>query len=239
MRSILLYHIYPINHWKDITAFLFQKLPFQRIIIHVSLPNENEMLKQELEDYFKNYPVNDILYSLNSGKGEVDAMKKFVQTQDLKQFDILTYMHCKGVSKPDNKNISDWTRLMHYFIIEKMNICKKVFKKGFTTFGVNKSVPDKGDEGFRGCNFYYEGNFVSLNLKKVNLKEAVEKYLENSYYGLEGFWGKTCSYKEGYSIFDSGINHYLMPISEQDYKTTFARFKYNLIKQFYTIRAQL
>lgn len=240
MKTVLLYHIYPINNWQEITTFLFQKLPFQRIVVHVSLPDNNDDYKQLLEDYFKRYPVDEILYTLNSGKGEVDALKSFVQTQDLREFDTLTYMHCKGVTKPGNYNVLAWTRLMRYFIIEKMDVCEKAFKKGFVTFGVNKSIPSAmGEEGFRNSNFFYEGNFISVNLKKVDLAKALIIHLEECYYGLEGFWGKLCTYQEGYSPFDSGINHYLMPIEEKDYNTSLARLKYRVTKYFYRVKSRI
>jgi hypothetical protein len=238
LRSILLYHIFPINNWREITETLFQKLPFDRIIVHVSLPDKDQTIRKQIESFFKDYPVNRFIYSPNSGNGEVDALRSFVQTQDLSGFDILTYMHCKGVSKPENKNILDWTKLMRYFLIEKMDSCKKVFKKGYVTFGINKTVPAP-NEGFIGSNFFYEGNFVSLNLKKVDLCDAVDKYLENTYYGLEGFWGKLCTFKEGYSLFNSGINHYMMPISEKEYTSSMARFKYNLVRKFYIFRSRI
>jgi hypothetical protein len=238
LSTILLYHVYPVNHWREVTRFLFQKLPFKRIVVHVSVPADKEDIKGEVESYFKAYPVDEILYSPNTGKGEVDAMNRFVTTQNLAAYDIFTYMHCKGVTKPDNRHVWEWTRLMRYFIIEKMDRCKRAFKKGFVTFGINKSIPGKEDEGFRGSNFFYEGNFVSVNLKKVNLAKAIE-HIEYTYYGLEGFWGKLCSYKEGYSAFNSGVNHYLLTVPERHYTTVFGKLKYNMIKRYYQIKSKV
>lgn len=238
MTKILLYHIYPINQWRDITEILFKELPFDKVVVHVSLPNDGSISKQELESYFQKYGVHDFLYTANRGIGEVDAMINFVRSVEMKGFDILTYMHCKGVTKPDNKHILSWTKLMRYFIIEKMDICKKAFKKGYVTCGINKSVPNQKDEGFHGCSFFYEGNFVSLNLKKVDLKKAVEEHLEHTYYGLEGFWGKLCDYELGFTMFNSGINHYVMTVEENDYTTTLARMKYNMIRNFYSVRSR-
>ena len=120
-----------------------------------------------------------------------------------------------------------------------MDRCKKAFSKGFVTYGINKSIPHPDDEGFRGSNFYYEGNFVSLNLNKVDLKKAVKEHLEPTYYGLEGFWGKLCAYNSGYAVFNSGINHYLMTVAEKDYSTTLGRLRYSLIRKFYTAKSQL
>jgi hypothetical protein len=239
LNKILLYHIYPVNNWKAITDLLFQTLPFEKIIVHVSLPENEEGRKEEVEKYFKDYPIDQILFSVNSGTGEVDAMKSLVRSVDLEGFDLLTYMHCKGVTKPENEHILEWTKLMRYFIIEKMQRCMNVFRKGYITYGINKSIPDQADAGFKGSNFFYEGNFVSVNLKKVELEKAVEEHLEQTYYGLEGFWGKLCSYERGYSIFNSGINHYLRSVPEKDYTTALGRWKYSLIKEFYSAKSKL
>jgi hypothetical protein len=238
LAKILLYHIYPINHWQEITDLLFRKLPFDKIVVHVSLPEGDKSIRTELENFFARYPIDKFLYSVNSGTGEVDAMKSFVTSVDLQNFDVLTYMHCKGVTKPGNEHISKWTKLMRYFIIEKMSRCEKAFGKGYITYGINKTVPNQEDAGFGGSNFFYEGNFVSLNLKKVDLKKAVQKYLEHSYYGLEGFWGKLCSYELGYAVFNSGVNHYMSTVEEKDYTTALARLRYSMIRNYYRMRAR-
>ena len=204
----------------------------------MSLPQDGDAKKEELEAYFSKYGVGNFLYSPNSGTGEVDALASFVQSVDLRGFERLTYMHCKGVTRPENEHILGWTKLMRYFIIEKMDRCKKMFSKGYVTYGINKSIPNQEDEGFHGCNFFYEGNFVSLNLKKVDLKKAVEEKLEHTYYGVEGFWGKLCSYKVGYSAFNSGINHYLMTVADRDYTSVLGRFKYRMVREFYKARSR-
>lgn len=238
MRSVLLYHIYPINHWRQITDFLFQELPFERIVVHVSLPEEPG-IKEEVEAYFSRYPVDALLFSTNSGIGEVDAMVRFVETQSIEDFDCLTYMHCKGVTKSGNRNVWNWTRLLHYFIIKRMAECRKAFRKGYVSYGINKCVPHEGDLGFIGSRFYYAGNFVSLNLRKVDLRAAVRDRLEPTYYGLEGFWGKLSSYKDGYSAFNSGLNHYLSSVPEASYTSALGRIRYRLILAYYTARKSL
>lgn len=218
---------------------LFKKLPFDKIVVHVSWPQDGQVQKEELEAFFSNYGEVDFLYSKNTGKGEVDAIRQFVATQDVDEFDILTYMHCKGVTKPQSRYITEWVKLMRYFIIEKMDCCIKVFQKGYVTFGINKTVPNQNDEGFKGSNFFYEGNFVSLNLNKVDLKKAVDTKIEYSYYGLEGFWGKLCGSGLAYSIFDSGVNHYMAAVSQKDYTTRVGRLKYGMVRKFYRLKAFL
>lgn len=241
MNKILLYHIYPINNWREITDYLFQKLPFETIIVHVSLPVDGSTTEKQIEEYFKKYKIDKFIYSQNSGLGEVDAIYCLIETQDLVGYDILTYMHCKGVTKPVDTNVFNWTKLMRYFIIEKMDVCEKVFKKGYATFGVNKSIPDENMiNHFIGSNFIYEGNFVSINLKKIKLNKSVlEEHLEKSYYGVEALWGKLCKFQDGYTMFNSGINHYLDSVPEDRYTTVLGRTRYNLMTFYYRTRKRI
>ena len=216
---------------------LFQNLPFDRIVVHVSLP-ENGVTKEEVASSLQRYPVDEIIFTPNSGHGEADALAAFVNISDLSEYSVFTYMHCKGVTKPGNPHIIEWVKLMRYFIIDRMDQCNMAFKRGFVTFGINKSIPSQTDDGFRGSNFFYEGNFVSVNLTKVDLKSSVAEKMEKSYYGVEGFWGKLCDYELGYSVFRSGVNHYLISIPEKIYTSVIGRLKYRAILEYHNLKSK-
>ncbi|MCA8833419.1 hypothetical protein [Hymenobacter pini] len=207
----------------------------------MSLPTDGSVTESEIESYFAKYPITRFLYSQNSGLGEVDGLYRFVETQDLTGYDILTYMHCKGVTKPGHEHIFNWTKLMRYFVIEKMDVCEKAFKKGYATFGANKGIPDHNmKHHFVGSNFIYEGNFVSINLHKITITKAVlDTYLDRSYYGVEALWGKLCRYEEGYTVFNSGLNHYNASVPEKLYTTRLGRARYNLMTFYYRMRKKL
>lgn len=237
MKRILLYHVYPVNNWREITQELFVRTPFDHIVVHVSLPVDDSVSRTDVISFFTPYSVSSILFSLNSGTGEVDALRAFTTHTDLRDFDILTYLHSKGVTKTDNPHVRAWTSMMRYFVIDRMDLCERAFRRGFVTYGINKSPVTRVAAGFRGSRFFYEGNFVSLNLRRVNLREAVERLLENDYYGVEGFWGKLCSFRLGYSPFDSGVNHYTSSVSPKIYRSATGRCRYRFIRSFYKVRA--
>lgn len=233
---MLLYHLFPVNNWRVVTSEILSELPFEKIIIHVSLPENQESSKSEVEAFFSSYKASQLIFSINSGKGEVDAIRSFITNIDYTGYDILTYMHSKGVTKPTNQHIRNWVRIMHYFVVKRMDICERAFKRGFITYGINKSVPLGNTNGFRGANFFYEGNFVSINLSKIQLSNAVNQLLEDDYYGVEGFWGKLCSWRLGYSPFNSRVNHYISSVPERFYKTRVGRFYYFLVTVFYRLK---
>ena len=238
MRHLLLYHLFPVNHWREVTAELFSQLPYQGIIVHVSLPDITEERQAEVATFLRQYPVDKVFYSPNSGKGEYDALRRFVEECAFEGYDTLTYLHSKGVTKPGNPHIQNWRRLMYYFVVQRRDLLEQAFRRGYFCYGINKSYPNQADEGFRGCRFFYEGNFVVINLRKVNLREGVKSSMENSYYGVEGFWGKICPPKKAYTSFNSGVNHYFSSVAQADYTTALRRFRYRLVFYYYRLKAR-
>lgn len=237
-KKVLLYHLYPVNNWKEISDHLFKNIPHDKVFVHVSIPinEEEEFVMNEVKLFFSKYKYDiSFLLSKNSAHPEVDAMISFIENHTCIDYKVLTYMHSKGVTKPENPNIKDWVELMRYFIIDRMDICEKAFRKGYITYGVNKSLPDPKSPGFINSTYFYEGNFVSVNLAKVKDfgLQVVEK-VEKNYYGLEGLWGKLCKPNLAYSPFNSGVNHYLSPFPERIYKVKVNRIYHNVNLFYYS-----
>lgn len=227
MKKILLFHIYPVNHWKEVTQQLLSGLPHDEVIVHVSL--ELDSCQKEISDFLVTIEkVREILYSSNSPHPEVDAMEKFLTRVNIEDYSILTYMHSKGVSKAISQNIRDWTELMRYFIIEKMPLCERIFKKGYLLYGVNRT-----DDSNFDAHFFYAGNFVSINLTPAMISKIKSTPMEKEYYGLEGFWGKLCTSKYAYNAFYSRIDHYTNPFPERFYKSKWGRIRYSITSSFY------
>jgi len=217
-KNIVLYHLYPVNNWKEITQKLLLNIPHNEIFIHVSLPENIDM--KDLEVFLLSLQkVKAVYYSENSKYSEVDGLEKFRKSIDFSECHILTYMHSKGVTKPGNKNISDWTELMHYFHTKKINSCAIVFGKKFKLYGVNKKIKYKDVKSgpLLFSDYHYSGNFVSLNLPLV-LQNFMEKTIDKDYYGVEGFWGKLCDSSEAYNVFGTFINHYKTPYPKYQYE---------------------
>lgn len=226
MKSIIFYNLYPKNHWKKLTHFLLSNVPHDVIIINVTLDKWDRLFhKKSITRFLNEIPkVTTVYFSENSKYGEVPGFEKMRKNTDLSDFGILTYLHSKGVTKPEKyDNINDWIKLMHYFLIDKFECCKDVFNNNYALYGVNKSGynADSHYGPFQFSRFHYSGNFVSVNLNMVKDKFN-NTPIERDYFGIEGFFGKLCEYNQAYNAHDSGANniqsHYFEPYPEKLYK---------------------
>lgn len=228
--KLLLFHVFPINNWKIVTEKLLSEVPHDDIFIHVSLPHSQSEEKREIDHFLRSLKkIRTIFYSLNSAHPESDAMLKFLEHLDLSGYSILTYMHTKGVTKPDNQNIKDWTELMRYYIVDKMSLCQRTFESGYLLYGVNRI--DKSD--FEDAEFFYAGNFVSVNLVPEMIRKINSTPMAKEYHGLEGFWGKLCTNKQAYNAFYSRIDHYTNPFPASLYKNQRSRIRYSIVSFLY------
>ncbi len=227
MKSIIFYNLYPKNHWKALTLFLLSDVPHDTIVVNVTLDRWDRLFRKKAIIQFlkKIQKVTEIYLTDNSAYGEVPGFDKMRKNTDLSGYGILTYMHSKGVTKPDNKNITDWIKLMHYFLTDKFDLCKEVFLKKYVLYGVNLSnEEDWIKNSYYGPNqfsrFHYSGNFVSVNLEMVRDK-FINTPIDLDYFGVEGFFGKLCLYEQAYPAHLSSKiiqNHYKEPYPELYYK---------------------
>ncbi|MCB1199969.1 MAG: hypothetical protein KDK41_04945 [Leptospiraceae bacterium] len=218
MKSVLLYNLCPLNNWEELTLALLSDHNHDKLYIHVSMPLKNYLgfRKKSILDKLAKYtePTN-IFFSKNvRKKGESIGFNKFRTFIDFDSFNIATYIHSKGVSKRKYKsqNVRDWTMMMHYFLIERHDLCKQAFKKGYHLYGCNLMLNSDLDNGapplLLKTPFLYSGNFVSINLDILR-----DRFLSNicapDYYGPEAFWGKLTKLEKAYIAHKSPIsNHY-------------------------------
>ena len=234
MKKILLYHVFPVNNWREVTASLISNVPHDDIYVHVSIHHDMPLSENDLVSHLRSFgKVRTIFFSGNSQHAEVDAMEVFRSNIEFKEYSLLTYMHSKGVTKSNSKNINDWIELMRFFIIEKMELCETVFRKGYLLYGVNKTAVSVDDHDFYGASFFYAGNFVSVNLTSDMISKIQSVQLPKTYYGLEGFWGKLCATDLAYNAFHSRVNHYLTPFPENNYKKWTQRIRYSIVSFCY------
>lgn len=227
MQKILLYHIFPVNDWKEVTENLLSRVPHESMYVHVSLPDS--ITKEEVQNYLNSFGrIKAVFYSVNSNHPEVDGMEKFRTQIDLTQYTLLTYMHSKGVTKPTSQNIKDWTELMRYFIMDRMEQCIRVFKHGYLLYGVNKTTESDFE-----ADFFYAGNFISVNLTPEMVSKIQSTPIDRNYHGLEGFWGKLCSSQKAFNAFHSRIDHYSNPFPESNYKNWKGRLRYSIVSFLY------
>lgn len=227
MRKVLLFHIYPVNTWREVTIKLLTGVPHEDIFVHVSLPEG--MDREVVQSFLASFKgVKFVFYSGNSMHPEVDGMEMFRNTVDLSAYSILTYMHSKGVTKPESQNIRDWTELMRYFVIDRMEQCIRKFKKGYLIYGVNKITQSDFE-----ADFFYAGNFVSVNLTNEMVAKIRSTPIDKDYHGLEGFWGKLCSSRQAFNAFHSWIDHYSNQFPESYYKSSEGRLRYSIVSLLY------
>lgn len=223
------------------TTKLLSDVPHKDIFVHVSLDQNAVPGQDQIGQFLTSFSrIKRVFYSPNSIHPEVDAMEIFRKNVRFPDYSILTYMHTKGVTKPEDNNVQDWIELMRYFIIDKIDLSVEVFSRGYLIYGVNKTLVEEKDRDFEGAEFFYAGNFVSISLTPGMIDAIKSTPLAKSYYGLEGFWGKLCPSRSAYNAFHSRVNHYLTPFPERYYKLWTRRLLYSAIAfcyyQFYKLK---
>lgn len=220
-KDVLLYNVYIVNHWKSITTQLLSGIPHEDLLINVSVDWYKIWKFPFIYFWFcKRYKPTRIIISINSHKyPEAKAFIKLRKYVDINCHSILTYMHGKGVTKPNNPYIKDWVELMRYFIIDKYELCIDAFSHGFKLYGINLHLTPEGEKfgPYEFSEFHFSGNFVSVNLELIGEK-FFSTSIDKSYFGLEGFWGKLCSKNEVFCPFYSEVNHYHTAFPETLYK---------------------
>ncbi|MEO2064649.1 MAG: hypothetical protein ABGW97_16845 [Christiangramia sp.] len=224
MKSILLYNLYPIGNWKDITEIVLKEVPFHDdIYVNVSIDRgiEGVFKKFYIIFYLKQYSkIRKIFFSVNNpGLGEVTGFEKFRKDIDFNNYSVVTYTHSKGVTKPGNKNIIDWVKMMTYFVIHRHDKCLKCFEEEFALYGaqLNKYEYDRPRKfTYKYCDFWYGGTFVSLDLRKLR-REFINTECVRDYFGVEAFWGNLCEFDKAYSAHNSPFSLYDHPYPAENY----------------------
>lgn len=224
-KSVLLYNLFPYYYWREVTDSLLSQVFHTDIIIHISIPKKKPLNAIKAYYYLKKRAnVKKIYFSLNfKKKGESIGFEMFRKNVDFTKYTIATYMHSKGTSHKSKsaQPIKDWTELLRYFVVERLDLAQLAFKKGYYLYGVNllkKHLEDAdGKPLFPESNFHYSGNFVTINLdrlREVFLKTKCRPH----YYGVEVFWGRLCKMEKAYCAHQSNVYHYTDVYPPQNYK---------------------
>ena len=224
-KSVLLYNLYPLNNWRRITDLLLKDAPHDDIFAHINIPKRNPLEAIKAFQYLKkNNKIKKIYLSFNlKTKGESIGFDVFRKKVNFEAYAIVSYIHSKGSSRKrkNTQPIKDWTELLRYFIVERLDKARFAFEKGYYLYGVNlveKHLSDKeGNEMFPESKFHYKGNFVTINLKVLR-KEFLDTKCLAHYYGVEVFWGTLCEIDKAYCIHHSNVNHYQDVYPEKVYK---------------------
>jgi len=225
MRSLLLYNLYPKKNWQEITDIVLKNVPLHDdIIVNITLDRWDRIIKKHkyIQAYLKKIPkIQKVIFTLNNPMlGEVPAFDNLRKQIKYDNYNIVTYCHSKGVTKPKNKNILDWVKLMTYFLIERHDLCIATFKQGYKLYGTqlhHYQYDRIREKTYKYCDYWYAGTFFSVNLDELK-REFISTNCPPSYYGVEAFPGLLCDSKFAYCAHKSPYSLYDNPYPEHIYK---------------------
>jgi hypothetical protein len=122
-----------------------------------------------LRDKLKKYSyINYIENSAIKEEFEIPTLMSLKQFCDetAEEYYVL-YLHMKGVSRIDDKCMSDWRKLMTYFNIDKWRKCISLLKDGYDTVGVNW-LPDHMYPHYSGNYWWAKSSYIK-KLPKIKL----------------------------------------------------------------------
>ena len=212
-----MYNLYPKTIWKEITKSILGTAPHDSIAVHISLPPYYLLKLPGIKKWLQNnFPkITHIFWSFNRKKlGESKGFDVFRKRIDFTDVGIVTYAHSKGSSskRKNTPQIRDWTEMIRYFVVERLDLARKAFSEGYHFAGVNLNsrfhVPVGEEKLYRTCRFIYEGNFISINLDKVRGR-FLSTPCPRRYYGLERFWGMLGNIEDAKMLYNSNpFDHY-------------------------------
>lgn len=129
------------------------------------------------------------------------------------------YLHCKGVTKPHDKNVQSWIDYMEYFNIEQHSKCLDMLKI-YDTVGVNLQ-----EDLSRNVGKHYSGNFWWSRVKYINSHKDVDinnctclLMFPNSIRAYCEFWLLDNPSVNPCTLHNSNINHYSQQYDKQNYE---------------------
>lgn len=223
MKSVLLYNLYLVNNWKEVTSQILQNIPQDDVYVNINFDWRYSFHIVKALIFLKKYKkIKHIFFSSNHAKlGEVKGFENFRKNINFNQYNIATYTHSKGVTKPNNKNVAAWREVMRYFVMDKFNDTINVFNSNYALYGVALSqnikngVVEKNET--LNVSHWYRGTFVSINLKKIR-NAFLTTPIQQNFYGIEAFFGDLCSFEECYNAHEINISLYNNYYSEDLYK---------------------
>jgi hypothetical protein len=178
-------HITCINHYQEIIQTMMDKIKSSYLYdkvkeIRISLIGNGYF---ELDDKMK------IIYNGQLGEYE-DKTINHIDVED--ENEPILYLHSKGVTKPNQLNIQDWTELITYYLIEQWKICIEGLKY-YDTVGVNLLTEPS---------IHYSGNMWWTTMKHLkNIGRLnYQSYLDSEMY--------ICKKGKHLCLWNSKINHY-------------------------------
>jgi hypothetical protein len=197
-------HITCINNYEEVIENMMKKIKESDLYnkvkeIRISLIGDNFV---ELDNKMK------IIYTGKLGEYENHTINR-IDVED--ENEPILYLHSKGVTRPDNIFIKDWTELITYYLIEQWKICIEGLKY-YDTVGVNLCIEPS---------FHYSGNMwwtTMKHLKNIG-KLDYQNYLDSEMY--------ICKKGKHLCLWNSKVNHYHQRYLPENYKGLFEPYEIN------------
>lgn len=201
MKIHVFIHICCINDWKirfmKFLLFFHTSGLYDHIhTIYCGVLGEKENLNKILELDPK---INILFHSDDMALHEIATLNKLLEytvSDDIKNNEewYLLYLHTKGVTKPNNRNVCDWIDYMLYFLVEKYETCLENLNL-YDCVGVNlQTFP----------HLHYSGNFWWS--KKSFIKNLDKCEYVN--YNSPEFWITSNGFGKYKNLYSSNVNHY-------------------------------
>ncbi len=195
-------HITCINNYQEIIKKIITKMKESELYdkiteIRISLIGDNYF---ELDDKMK------IIYVGEIGEYENKTIER-IQCQD--DDTPILYLHSKGVTRPGNLNVQDWTDLLLYYLIDQWKICIEGLKY-YDTVGVNLNETPY---------IHYSGNMWWTTMKHL---KNIGKIIYNQYLDSEMY---VCKKGKHLCLWNSNVNHYHNRYTLENYKGKFEPYQ--------------
>jgi hypothetical protein len=175
MNIEIFYHMYCINNCVDRFINTYNKLYESGLIkvcnnVNVVLVGEDNVSRYETQiNYLKKVKTKCYSSEIFGEMNTIKTIQEFAQKPESTNTYIL-YLHSKGVSRNNNKNIEAWVDYMEYFLIENHSLCLE-YLKNFDTIGVNY-LPTPMP--------HYSGNFWWATSNFIKSHKTFEEGLKES-----------------------------------------------------------
>lgn len=198
MKNVIYIHVCTINNWESvlnhILSVIFNTHEFINHIDQIKI----FMIGTERFEY-RHDKISVVHLSHNISLYERPTLYRlYIDSDTDTEFNAL-YLHTKGISHNNrNPNVTDWTNLMLYWLIEQYPLCLAALEH-HDTVGINyKDTPQP----------HYSGNFWwarSNYIKTLQLDRLCD-----SHYNAPEFWLLSQN-PHHICLHDSNINHYHDP----------------------------
>jgi hypothetical protein len=213
IKNYIYMHICTIGDWENVIRKIFNIIKLSGLLekveeIRVSVLGDSTKILEILESP----KVKIVFHSENTQLYERPILE-ILHNDALnatEPFNVL-YLHSKGVSRVENKNITDWIDFMLFFLVEKHFDCLESLKI-YDACGVNLSkITNNNSQLTFKNNYHFSGNFwwSKSDYIKTLPSKIGDKYLDPEFW--IGFGTNLYSFK------NSKINHYNEPFPRELY----------------------